>query len=425
MKRVFLVALLLMSLTVTACSPKAKTTDVNGETKQTDVSPSTQVRITKHPEPATFNRESISTLPSPNPAYEGDKTLDLRSYDLSSLDLKDKAKDLEYAEFDSKTIWPKSLPDKFDPKKQMDIGKSPGLNVKKLHKKGITGKGVGLAIIDQPLLVDHIEYKDNLKMYEEIHSFGDQAQMHGPAVASIAVGKNVGVAPDADLYYIAETHGEYKNNDFEYDFTWVAKSIDRILEVNNTLPKDKKIRVISISVGWDKSQKGYEEVNAAVDRAKKAGVFVVSSSLINTDGYMFNGLGRNPLSDPEATSSYEPGLFWKDRYYEYGNEFYTMMGEKAGVKIDEVLLIPMDSRTTASPTDPKDYVFYREGGWSWSIPYVAGLYALACEVNPEVTPEIFWSTALKTGDTIKVQNNGKEYELKKVVNPVKLMEALK
>ncbi|WP_017416581.1 S8 family serine peptidase [Clostridium tunisiense] len=425
MKRVFLVALLLMSLTVTACSPKAKTTDVNGETKQTDVSPSTQVKITKHPEPATFNRESVRTLPPPNPAYEGDKTLDLRSYDLSSLDLKDKAKDLEYAEFDSKTIWPKSLPDKFDPKKQMDIGKSPGLNVKKLHKKGITGKGVGLAIIDQPLLVDHIEYKDNLKMYEEIHSFGDQAQMHGPAVASIAVGKNVGVAPDADLYYIAETHGEYKNNDFEYDFTWVAKSIDRILEVNNTLPKDKKIRVISISVGWDKSQKGYEEVNAAVDRAKKAGVFVVSSSLINTDGYMFNGLGRNPLSDPEATSSYEPGLFWKDRYYEYGNEFYTMMGEKAGVKIDEVLLIPMDSRTTASPTDPKDYVFYREGGWSWSIPYVAGLYALACEVNPEVTPEIFWSTALKTGDTIKVQNNGKEYELKKVVNPVKLMEALK
>ncbi len=425
MKRVFLVALLLMSLTVTACSPKAKTTDVNGETKQTDVSPSTQVRITKHPEPATFNRESISTLPSPNPAYEGDKTLDLRSYDLSSLDLKDKAKDLEYAEFDSKTIWPKSLPDKFDPKKQMDIGKSPGLNIKKLHKKGITGKGVGLAIIDQTLLVDHIEYKDNLKMYEEIHNFGDQAQMHGPAVASIAVGKNVGVAPDADLYYIAETHGEYKNNDFEYDFTWVAKSIDRILEVNNTLPKDKKIRVISISVGWDKSQKGYEEANAAVDRAKKAGVFVVSSSLVNTDGYMFNGLGRNPLSDPEATSSYEPGLFWKDRYYEYGNEFYSMMGEKAGVKIDEVLLIPMDSRTTASPTDPKDYVFYREGGWSWSIPYVAGLYALACEVNPEVTPEIFWSTALKTGDTIKVQNNGKEYELKKVVNPVKLMEALK
>lgn len=434
MKRAFLVALLLMSLTVTACSPKAKTTDVNAETKQSELSvttkenstaSSTDVKITKHPSTADFGRGSTNTLPSPNPAYEGDKTLDLRGYDLSSLDLKDKAKDLEYAEFDSKTIWPKSLPDKFDPKKQMELGKSPGLNVRELHKNGITGKGVGLAIIDQALLVDHIEYKDNLKMYEEIHCFDNQAQMHGPAVASIAVGKNVGVAPNADLYYIAETHGEYKNNNFDWDFTWVAKSIDRILEVNDTLPKDKKIRVISISVGWDKERKGYDEVNAAVDRAKEAGVFVVSSSLINTDGYMFNGLGRDPLSDPEAPSSYEPGLFWKDKYYEYGNEFYSIMGQKAGINIDEVLLIPMDSRTTASPTDPKDYVFYREGGWSWSIPYVAGLYALACEVNPEVTPEIFWSTALKTGDTIKVQNSGKEYEMKKVVNPVKLMETLK
>ncbi|MEG0772615.1 S8 family serine peptidase [Clostridium sp.] len=416
MKKVFLVALLIMSITVTACSPA---------TKQTDVSPNTKVNITKHPIAANFNRGSVDTLPPVNPAYEGDSTLDLRGYDLSSVDLKDKLKDLEYAEFDSKTIWPKSLPDRFDPEKLMDLGKSPGLNVERLHKKGITGQGVGLAIIDQALLVDHIEYKNNLKMYEEIHCSDTQAQMHGPAVASIAVGKTVGVAPDADLYYIAETHGEYTNGGFQWDFTWVAKSIDRILEVNNTLPKNKKIRVISISVGWDKSQKGYDEVNAAVDRAKAAGVFVVSSSLINTDGYMFNGLGRNPLNDPEVPSSYEPGLFWKDRYYENDKEFYSILGEKIGVSIEDVLLIPMDSRTTASPTDPKDYVFYREGGWSWSIPYIAGLYALACEVNPDINPETFWSTALKTGDTIKVQNSGKEYELKKVVNPVKLMEALK
>lgn len=72
-----------------------------------------------------------------------------------------------------------------------------------------------------------------------------------------------------------------------------------------------------------------------------------------------------------------------------------------------------------------DYVFYREGGWSWSIPFIAGLYALACQVKPSINPDIFWSAALNTGDTIKVQNNGKEYELKKVVNPVKLMEAIK
>jgi hypothetical protein len=62
----------------------------------------------------------------------------------------------------------------------------------------------------------------------------------------------------------------------------------------------------------------------------------------------------------------------------------------------------MDSRGTASPTGYDDYVFYRQGGWSWSIPYIAGLYALACQVKPDITPEVFWSKALETGDAVEI-----------------------
>lgn len=51
----------------------------------------------------------------------------------------------------------------------MESGKNPGLGIRKLHKEGITGKGIGIAIIDQALLIDHVEYKEQLKMYEEIH----------------------------------------------------------------------------------------------------------------------------------------------------------------------------------------------------------------------------------------------------------------
>jgi len=50
------------------------------------------------------------------------------------------------------------------------------------------------------------------------------ARMHGSAVVSIAVGKNVGVAPEADLYYIAADF--YRN-----DLYWVAEAIDRIMEI--------------------------------------------------------------------------------------------------------------------------------------------------------------------------------------------------
>jgi hypothetical protein len=81
----------------------------------------------------------------------------------------------------------------------------------------------------------------------------------------------------------------------------------------------------------------------------------------------------------------------------------------------------MDSRTTASPTGTEDYVFYREGGWSWSIPYLAGMYVLAAQFKPDITPEEFWDTALKTGRTIQISHDGKEYEFGTILDPQALI----
>jgi hypothetical protein len=90
-----------------------------------------------------------------------------------------------------------------------------------------------------------------------------------------------------------------------------------------------------------------------------------------------------------------------------------------------MLLIPMDSRTTASPTGTEDYVFYRQGGWSWSIPYLAGMYALAVQVKPDITPEEFWDIALKTGQTTQLQHDGKDYEFGVILDPQALIAAIK
>jgi hypothetical protein len=165
------------------------------------------------------------------------------------------------------------------------------------------------------------------------------------------------------------------------DFRWVAKGIERVLDINRDLPTARKIRVISIEIGWMPGQPGYEEVTAAVEQAKKEAVFVISSSLRNTHGMRFHGLGREPVNDPEDPASYYPVTAW-------------------GLGLNEpTLLIPMDARTTAAPTGAGDYAFYRQGGWSWVAPYLAGLYALACQVKPDVTPELFWKKALETGTT--------------------------
>jgi len=347
----------------------------------------------------------IESLPEYDPNVTSAFQVDLRSRDLSKLDVSDRLADLQHADFDSKTKWPTQLPDGFDPSLTMELGKNPGLGLRELHRRGITGKGVGIGIIDHALLVDHVEYKNRLKLYEEIHYWDEDADMHGAAVASIAVGKTVGVAPEADLYFIADTflsdepaQGAGTDGQRTLDFTWIAKSLDRLLEVNRSLPEERKIRVISIARGWQPDETGYQAITEAIQRAREEGMLVVSSSLYRTYGWRFHGLGRDPLDDPDQPTSYGRASFGPRR-------------------LTGTLLIPMDSRCTASPTGLDDYVFYRHGGLSWAIPYIAALYALACQVNPNITPELFWAKALETSDTPSTMEG-------RIVNPARLIASL-
>ncbi len=377
-----------------------------------------RLEIVRQPKPLQLllARGPLKRLPHYDPLLEKGWQVDLRGRDVSALDLTGRLADLRLADFDSGTRWPAGrLPAEFDPEAILTLNRSPGLGVRALHDQGVSGAGVGIGIVDQALLVEHEEYRDRLRSYEEIHWRGDQAQMHGPAVASIAVGRTVGVAPGAELYYIAEMHTTRgPNGSLEWDFTWLARSILRLLEINETLPAGRKLRVISISAGWSAGQKGYPETMAAVQQATRAGVFVVSTALSRTHGLHFHGLGRDQTSDPERADSYGPGLWWAEKFWS-GSRFPP--GDR--------LLVPMDARTTASPTGGSAYVYYSRGGWSWSVPWIAGLYALACQVQPAITPERFWAEALRTGTTLRLQRNGGEVEFGTLANPAALIARLR
>jgi len=368
--------------------------------------------IDRGPAPANWYRGSMTSVPTYDPDSDDNWQVDLRSYDLSSLDLRGSYDDLLYADFDSRTIWPPEdqMPQGFDPERILELGKNPGLGVTNLHAQGITGRGVGIAIIDQPLLTEHQEYADQLRWYEEIGGAGTiPASMHGPAVASLAVGKTVGVAPEADLYYIVDAGG------LSSAFLWhhyTAQGIRRILQINEQLPEAQKIRVISISSGWVPNMSGYYDIMAAVQEAKEKGILVVCSSIEQVHGFKFHGLGRFPLADPDVFEVYEPGMFWADRFYGAGG-------------FSDRLLVSMDSRATASPTGTDEYVFYRQGGWSWSIPYIAGVYALAVQVDPAITPVQFWTLALETGRTIDLGHDGQTISLGPIIDPVALVNALR
>jgi hypothetical protein len=374
------------------------------------------MQIQRYPQTENWIRETPASLPVFDPDSTEPFQVDLRSKDLTQLDLSERLDDLMYASFDIQTKWPaeERMPADFDHQRIFEMGKDPGLGVRELHQRGIDGRGVGIAIIDQPLLVEHPEYAGRLRLYEEIGvNPSTPAQMHGPAVASIAVGKSVGVAPGADLYYIGSWSfdGTVPTANYEPDYRFYAQAIHRIIEINQQLPANQKIRVISISNSWVPGETGYDEVSAAVLAARDAGMLVLSTNVERQYGFKINGLGRPPLADPQRFESYEPGLFWASRITD-------------SASLQDRLLIPMDSRTTAGFTGTSDYAFYRAGGWSWIIPYLSGVYALAAQVEPGITPQRFYDLAMQTGRTIQIPIGGEAQPFGPIIDPVALIEAL-
>jgi hypothetical protein len=215
-------------------------------------------------------------------------------------------------------------------------GLGPGEEVRRLHARGITGRHVGVAIIDRPLLTRHQEFADRLRWYDEIDTEVDEAAgWHSTAVASIAVGCRVGAAPMADLYVVGVGMNWAREPIGDW---WVAArravhvgqtlplAIRRILELNRRLPVNRRIRALSVSVG------GGRAFEQAIDEARREGLFVSAADL------------HLPRLGP---------------------------------------------LTFASPAAPNAYTTGDVPAGSWAIAYMAGRYALACEEDPEMTPERF------------------------------------
>lgn len=373
--------------------------------------------IERQPPPLDLKRGVLQEFPRYDPADKNPLQVDLRYFNLSGLDLREQLPSLLKASFDTQTLWPpaKNMPVSFQPGRILELGKDPGLNIRRLHARGITGRGIGIAIIDQPVLVEHDEYKDRWLLYAEMNIKPSTcASMHGSAVCSVLAGKTTGVAPGIDLYYIATWPGVWskeKKGGFDYDLTFYADALKKIIALNRALPAGKKIRAVAFMLGFSEKRKGFAAMTAAIASAAGEGIFVISCSLAETHGFKFNGLDRGLLADPDIAASYSPASWWMEEFFQ-------------GKAEPDRLLLPMDSRTLAGPAGPEDYAFYRFGGWSWVTPYIAGLYALGCQVKGNLTPAEFWKTALATASFAGIKRENKTYRLGPIINPVALIESL-
>ena len=409
-----------------ACSKKTSASGSASRSLPADF-PSGKPYFVRVPPPTDWNwlskpPRSFDKARKWGPLYE------LRHADLSQLDLTDHASDLLNSFFDTETKWPAALPQAFDPAKILESNRNPGLGLRALHSLGITGKGVAAAVIDTPILLDHDEYAGRLRFYDEVNAWG-AANFHGTLVTSILAGRTCGVAPEAEIYYIGIHNYDISPEDDSMapNARHYARAVDELLEINARLPREKRIRVISISAGWSPANPGFRTMNKAVRKATEAGIFVVSANMFDAfeSGFWFWGLDRSSTDSPDDPDVYHV-ISWKDWISEVAVEefpkFYERRLERS--KSPEFLLVPVGSKTVAHPHGRSEYGFYRMGGWSSLCPYIAGLYALACQVKPDITPEVFWKAGLATGDPMPVKKGEKTYAGKRV-NPVRLIGSLK
>jgi hypothetical protein len=171
--------------------------------------------------------------------------------------------------------------------------------------------------------------------------------------------------------------------------------------------------VISISKGYSSQDKGYDELQAAIKKADEDNVFVITTS---TNEYYKNfklfGMDRDYEKDPEEVGSYEP-VSWVE------SSFYN-----TPVLYQDLLLFPIGSRTIAGCTATDSYALSHNGGLSWAVPWCAGLYALCCQVNPDITPQAFIEAANSTAVTTEIEYNGRSYTFGKIINPEELLEKI-
>ncbi len=271
-----------------------------------------------------------------------------------------------------------------------------------LWAKGITGSGVGVALVDTgvvpvPGLTNgnvvngpdlSFESQDDARRY--LDTFGHGTHLAGIIAGndggSLALNKFQGVAPDAEL-----TSLKMASSDGAVDVSQVVAAVDWVVAHRNDDPANP-IRVLNLSYGTDGTQDyRLDPLTHAVENAWRKGIVVVVAGGNNgNDGSKLNDPAYDPYvlavgaADTRGTTTAGDDLVAD----------FSSRGD-ASRRVD----VTAPGRSLVSLRNPGSYIdaahagartgtrFFRGGGSSQAAAVVSGAVALLLDARPGLTPD--------------------------------------
>ncbi|MEP0774264.1 MAG: S8 family serine peptidase [Acidobacteriota bacterium] len=309
------------------------------------------------------------------------------------------------------------------------------MNVPAVAAQGLTGQGVGIAILDTGVDAGHSELSPKgtgasaktVSLFDAIDNDGDphDEEGHGTAVAGIAAGSGNGVAPGAKVVAVRVLDRQGEGTSVQ-----MLAGIDAVLaSINAGNPHN--IKVLNMSLG------GYDDKDwppkagtcdaespdfAAAFRAlEEAGVLVVVSAGnggctggVAWPACLSRALAVGAVFDDEICALSLPLIGCVDYNRSYGEgqcmrsgcsirtrpdriACYSDSGEKLGVWAPAAC-----AKTTRRGGGSEDCF----DGTSAAAPYVAGVAALLTQAHPGRPPALLRQLLADTGKAIRDDRNG-------------------
>ena len=304
----------------------------------------------------------------------------------------------------------------------------------KVWRRGYTGAGVGVAVIDTGIAGDMTDFQDaagnsrvvaNAITSRTATTAGDGFG-HGTHVAGIIAGnslhrdasdplygKYIGVAPDANL--IAVKASDEAGNSTVLDvINGLQFVVDHKAEFN--------IRVVNLSVSSDTAVSyKLDPLDAAVEYAWQKGIVVVAAS--GNRGTASDAVKFAPGNDPFVISvggSDENGNGGRGERAAWSSTGRTQDGfakpdvMAPGAHIVSVLA-PSSAFQALCPNCAIGGAYFKAGGTSMAAPVVAGAVALLLQARPNLTPDQVKTLLTQTDKPISGQYGAGEIDVERAL----------